>query len=640
MASLQSQIEQARSAGYSEEEIKAYLKNSPEFKQANESGYSPNEIWQHLGFEPDPEQAFTSPIELPGGAQVPGQVARYPLLAASGALKGAEQTIGLPGTIRDFLVSKFPQQMAGVETALSGSPLSFLNVMSSGAEITGASQQLGLTDRPDLIPQNSTERFVSGAGEGAGSALPLLPLAGVGALVSGAAGGLGATLGGELTHGNPYAELAGGVLGGMVSPTAITKVLSGKGVDALLESAKDELSEAKAGRIEGIAAAQEAAQAKAAAIAARNGGANDFSAAGTAFQQSARDWLAGLPQREAQAWAPLDQLIGNESSSSLTPVLQSIEQMRGLGGANTAAAGKAVSLLPSSMREAAAKAAIEGDDPLATWNEWRQLHLNSSDALRNAGLANDIAGSHGTDIHNAIIGQMGEIADQHGAFPQFAAALAQSEHATDLATNVLPKAILHYRPSAGDPDPTKLVQGIAAGLRTSPEQFARLSEIDPDAARKIAGAILNPQEDPALAGHSGLINWGKLGEESKAALVPDPADRAELEAAYSQFKNAPQEQAAKISKLQAQVDALKGAAGTAPAKEGNELLRVIAFENLASPVAHALGLGPMAEAGMMGARAAIPTIKRLTYLAKRSPSSVVAGGLAGSAAAQNPLMPE
>jgi hypothetical protein len=80
-------------------------------------------------------------------------------------------------------------------------------------------QQLGAVDRPNLQPQNATERYTAAVGEGVGGGLPFLALGGgvpnaIRTAIQGGAAGAGGELASEFSN-NPWARVGGGLLGAL-----------------------------------------------------------------------------------------------------------------------------------------------------------------------------------------------------------------------------------------------------------------------------------------------------------------------------------------------------------------------------------------------------------------------------------------
>lgn len=167
-----------------------------------------------------------------GGKQAESQLAGNPI--PSGVLEmptGADQTGNMAWpTTAGGLVPQGNQVMEGRAPIVAPTGHNPIDTES----LLGHTQSLGITDRPDLEPQNARERYEAAGAQGLGMAAPLLVtggLSGSSAVPSVIKGGLqaiggglgsqaGADVGGAIggTPGEIAGSLAGGLIGGRLAP--------------------------------------------------------------------------------------------------------------------------------------------------------------------------------------------------------------------------------------------------------------------------------------------------------------------------------------------------------------------------------------------------------------------------------------
>lgn len=201
-------------------------------------------------------------------------------LPASGVAKGLVSVAGLPGDIvrgigyvggnqaaSEMAGNPFPPGVAG--TPSPDWPTSAANLLPQGNQVTdgrvpvvapsfhnpidsesllGLTQKMGLTDRSDLSPQNTRERYEAAAAQGVGAALPAALTGGLSAsrsipalaraLIQGGAGGAGGEAGGNI------GGSIGGAPGALIG-TGLGAVLAGKfapgggGIGSMIPSGMD-----------------------------------------------------------------------------------------------------------------------------------------------------------------------------------------------------------------------------------------------------------------------------------------------------------------------------------------------------------------------------------------------------------------
>src|ERR1700748_3188122 len=98
-------INGARAAGYSDQEIQQFLLSQPGVDDARKAGYNDQEILQHYGFAPDvttPAATAPQPIVTAAPAQ-DRSLSGYARMAGQAALRGVVNTLSTPGDIANRL---------------------------------------------------------------------------------------------------------------------------------------------------------------------------------------------------------------------------------------------------------------------------------------------------------------------------------------------------------------------------------------------------------------------------------------------------------------------------------------------------------------------------------------------------------
>jgi len=169
---------------------------------------------------PVPQDAPLDRLSQPGIARTAAQVGSYGLrgaLGAAGTLLGDMPNMlfrGLDMTVGRYIVDPLanavlgPPRQTDAERDAGVQPQSYTQrgretaeanpLLPTGANLIAAGTRAGLVDRPELAPRTRGERYVTATAEGAGGALPFVPLGGatipaaIGrTLFSGAGGGAG-----------------------------------------------------------------------------------------------------------------------------------------------------------------------------------------------------------------------------------------------------------------------------------------------------------------------------------------------------------------------------------------------------------------------------------------------------------------
>lgn len=541
MATIAEKIAAAREAGYSDQEIQEKLGQTSEYQNAIDAGYAPADVWKHLGFdstgpEAPPEQAFA-------GADEGSRLARASALTASGLTKGLGSILGLPGDLESLVNSGAAK--LGFPGAGEG------HFLPTSSDIVGVTDKLGLTNRPDLTPQNPVEEFGSAAATGLGSGLAFGP-AGTGAVLSGIGGGLGAEGANKIFPDNPIAQFIGGLIGGFGvggGTSAVEKALA-KGDLKAAQSAFDEATAAKAelglthrANLEEANVAKEAAigNAKAAADAhlANTVGpadatiasaanalhpASTLQEAGTVLQAGAKDWVASeMPKRLAAAWAPVDTLVPKEAPVALSSFRDALDKITSSAGSLEPLAEKLKPQIPKSLQKALEKidkgdAEDLGAGPAEaiTWADVQKLRSTLGDALSNPKVVNDVGEQNLRRMYATLTSDMQATARGLGkpALDAFNAANEQSSAVYRTAEGPISKIL------NGDPNPENVAKALASGGKIGASDLATLRTELPEGANALAATIVKQG------------GWAKLAPEAKAALIPDVTARGVLDAAH------------------------------------------------------------------------------------------------------------
>ena len=166
-----------------------------------------------------------------GGPQYQGDY-RDPALAASAVAKGAATGMGGPsdmiGAGVDWLKSKLsptapdygpPAPPTGQR--ITPGPFSMFGMPGSPAWLNPL-QRAGVVDNPALTPQNQREKNIVATSEGAGGAIPYLPMGGIGATRALIGGGAGGYAGEQLANMYPDHPVLARAIGNLAVGGAIT----------------------------------------------------------------------------------------------------------------------------------------------------------------------------------------------------------------------------------------------------------------------------------------------------------------------------------------------------------------------------------------------------------------------------------
>jgi hypothetical protein len=305
-------------------------------------------------------------------------IGRDVALPASNLVKGGVSLAGMPGDAYNAVANG----SNGLANYLTGGfwPYQPTTNPWDSAHLLDTSKNLGITDRPDLTPQNTRERYTAAAADGVGSTLPLaLASGGAGLLpaLSALAQGIGAGTGGEFLS-NMFPEhpdvarvlggLFGAFTGGKVGSAATNAAVKGynavRGVETpLMEAYRTagvdpvlagdltgshtlrgvQAMGAKApggGRITDAAAnAVDQFGNSVESTASNLGASRTLQEAGTALQNNARGWLQNFRDMGRVLWDRVNSQVPPDSPVSVHNYDAALEQVRrtiGDGAPNTA----------------------------------------------------------------------------------------------------------------------------------------------------------------------------------------------------------------------------------------------------------------------------------------------------------------
>jgi len=344
-------VEGARKAGYSDDEIRQFLLQSDGAKQAKEAGYSDDEILGHFGLSTATAQAPATPEASTGG-----ELARLAGIAGGGIAQGIAAGAALPNTLEQAtnwayrkgagaLGFEVPSQES-IDVARYSGPIGALSAATappSAATTVGAVKSMGLGG-PE--PQNLGERLLSGTAKGIGASL--VPGGGglsLGNAATGAAAGLGSEIGSEVAPGTVAGPLIGGLVGGVAAgvPKSIAEVVAAnrgvKSAEQGLESAQTGATDAADAlttlqrqreqmgidkqqmnqtQQQQLTSANEAASKVANDTAQTLGKSTTLQEAGQNLQEAAKNWFnKTFPQKKEQIWAPVDAIIPDNTEAPL-----------------------------------------------------------------------------------------------------------------------------------------------------------------------------------------------------------------------------------------------------------------------------------------------------------------------------------
>lgn len=604
MASLKEKIDAARKAGYPEAELQQFLFEQKEIIAAKKEGYPEQEILKHFGFAAPTEEpkaaVSTPPKPKPAEPMKPTEASgwrRLALQSVHSLRRGVAEGLGLGGTLRQLGNELLP------ESAKYWMPIPA--ELPTPAEVE---QGLGWSDlqaqHPEIAPQGAGEEFLQAGLRGLGAALPMaaavgatggaaLPLA-----LAGGAGGLTGEAAKKALPGMPLAEPIAGTLGGLaaggihslVSGASAARNLAARTAaaeNALVES-KEALRLARSARTDVVEAGREAskrdvgqalqeAEGRAGElrgyadelvnhVADAHGTSATVQEAGQRLQDSARNWLSNvMPQRMAEAWAPLDAVVPAETQTTLFGFKNALNEINKSGGKLEPLTGLLKPGMPARLKQTFEKilespagtkpvpaktkptglVTAEGkpiervvseakpSEPI-TWAEVQRLRTTLGDAMTNPVIIKDVGEQNLARLYAGLTSDMRGAAKELGAEKLFDEANEASRALYQFAEGPIGKIVRGPKPSAEDLAPEVVVSRLLAGGKKGASDLEALRTEMPDIVGELASA--------GLRSHPKF--WSELSPEARKALVPDPSHSKALDLAETARANAAQDMAA------------------------------------------------------------------------------------------------
>lgn len=509
-------LEGARKAGYSDEEIRQYLLSQKGVKEARDAGYTDEDILAHFGFgvEPAPAQ-WDGPFRLVD-------------LAGQGIFQGAASTIGLPGTLLDMAKKTWP-----------GTPLDALGLPTI-EDTTKFTNDLGLTGNPELVPQNDLEKYVNAGAEGFGSGLGIGGPLGIATSIT---SGLGAQVGADLLPDSVVGPIAGGLIGGLGFGGAVGALKKGLSAKAIMKEATEaekalqaikvaQMPANKAAMVE--AATAKLAAAKAALAQARDniaagadahignvanslGKSKTLQEAGTKLQEEARNWLGKvLPKKLGDIWAPVDKKIPGDTPVMLSSFEGVLDQITKSAGNLEPLAQQMKPRLPASLKksfEALKELQESGDIAEFSWGEVQKLRTTLGDALSDPMVIKDIGAQNLDALYAALSDDMRGAAKAVGVEDLFNSANESSKKLYQIAEGPIAKVISGVKASADDPAPEAVAKSFLNSGRNGATELEVLRAEIPKGVDELGSVYLRSGD------------WKKLSPEAQAVFVTDEPTR-------------------------------------------------------------------------------------------------------------------
>lgn len=479
---------------------------------------------------------------------------RLPAMVASTIVGAGARLLGLPGDL-DKLGNKYLPTWA-TRDWISGEtdPEKLGTVMPSSEEFFSVTDPLGITRRPDLVPQNKLEKYGSAAVSGAATGLTIALSGGGAALpltVSGTAGNLAGEAAHELMPESKAAPIVAGFLTGLGTNSVMnwmSRTSSAKSALARLDEAQAKLDQAQEARHYGGRAAElkaddiiknsqkvlevktqvadsavEAAKKSTADlfehVAASRGESRTLQEAGEALQSHARTWIEDvLPTRIKQAWEPVDAAIPPEMPLPLEHFTNSLKEINASAGELETVAGLLKPGLPSKLDEALTSSkllkSVEGDGLPSgmtyTWTDVARLRSTLGDALADPAVIKGVGAKNLDRLYASLTADMSAGAERAGALDSFNLANQESRRLYNIAEGPISRVVAGARRSSDDPLPESVAARLLSGGKKGASDLQILRAEIPGGVNELAAAHLRVPGQP----------WGKLSPEARQALVP------------------------------------------------------------------------------------------------------------------------
>lgn len=283
-------------------------------------------------------------------------------------------------------------------------------------------------------------------------------------------------------------------------------------------------------------------------------------ALGEFAQAQAHTWLSQMDAKTSAAWAPFDAKVPPTTPGSYQPLLTALKQINSSSDPATNRAMMGAGLQPKltgNLETALTPKQIDLsslvgyplklNEAAPTVADMQKLHSAIGDLYTRPQIVNDTGRNVLDKIYAASASGLRNVAAQNGALDEFNSANTISKQLYDTADSTISKLVKSEDVNAKDPSPEQAAQKIlgtmnaggtmANGIRTELPQVA-----DATAKHWLAQNLVTPSEgslpgavtklNPAFAAKNQGVTegaWDKLSAEAKAALWPDPADRAKLQ---------------------------------------------------------------------------------------------------------------
>lgn len=544
-------------------------------------GYTPSEI------EASRTKPKLTPVE--GNPFDPEQmtgVAREVALPASNVAKGAVTALGMPGDLIGQLTKLYSTTIGGpTASALTGTkvePWSGRNPIDSTSLLSGT-KAMGLTDRPDLTPQNTRERYEAAGAEGAGAILPALVIPGAAArgvsglgrmLTQGVGAGIGAKGASDAVEANEWlrdsrpakliSPLVGALLGGGLGSgvygageKAVRAVGPGFSANPVV-AAYDRLriDPALAGDVTGTPALRsiQAYAAKAPGAEGRIertservvgqfgdaaeraadslGPARTLVDAGTTLQTRGKKWMDDFRQSQAADWGDVDRYVPGPTQVALPNFTGALGNIaRDFPGAPTM--GKTLQgALPKRMADAVAVDAPTGTYP---WQTVKNIRTRIGEMLSDPNLPADTNIADLKRIYAGLSSDMEAAVAAAGPQAQaaFQKAVANTRGGHEYIDGVL-KPVLKQGQT-----PETAAQAVLSASGRGGTSLEALRREMPEAADDLAAytlremALATPGRQNATGTLASpatfLTDLNKMSPEARAALFQNPGVRQAVE---------------------------------------------------------------------------------------------------------------
>ena len=518
------------------------------------------------------DDQITAALKSQSTPQMEG-AARAPALYGSALAKGGLQGLGaigdLQGLLQRYAVDPVADYAAGLMGLKPGAPTPPPR-LGSGNLVT-AGRELGLVDRPDLQPQNSTERYGSAAAEGVGSMLPYAVGGGAARLIpnlvrttiQGGAGGAAGEAGADLLTNNQtlgdhpvLGRIAGNVLGtlagggafntlnksagyatGATSPTVdayrrlnIDPTLAGDVTgNPFLQSMQAMASKFPGGTGTVLKASEKASDQWGRALDATAGNlgkAQTLDEAGSALQTGGKDWLKQWNADGRTAWNNVKMHIPENTPAGVTNYATTLNDVRSQLPNAPATAGVLQSNETRALLDALIKDTRTG--PL-TWKDVSGIRTRIGERLGDPQLVGETGYADLKRLYGALSRDLEAVAATRGPSAQqaFTDASALTKDGHDFIEGTLSRIVKGDKIAPGDAAKNMLGTAGTGGTTLQEIRDRMPSAADELAAYKLRemGLARSGQQNASgtqLSPGRFLTDRNKMSPEAASALFDDP----------------------------------------------------------------------------------------------------------------------